>query len=318
MRPRAAGRAAVHDDVAQRGAACVARSSAERCRAPSRPRRVGLRGNARRAAALDLVDEGDVGGRRMLETRAIAGRRRGSRRVDRVRSRGPAPRCGEIVHARDVWAEPGGGGAVTAMQLRPPRGVHFFTAIGSDELGARARGPAGAGRPSRGGRPERAPAPGRRVRRRRRERHHAPVARASTGRSRRSALARARGPRRSTSPAADEDALRLRAARARSLQRRASCRRLPRRAWRSMCSCAARPTRVSATSSAAFGLSPGSWWPRRGPRAGRTALRADRSNPSVRRSLPGPVVDAYGAGDSFAAGLATPSPGVPTRRGGRG
>jgi ribokinase len=55
-------------------------------------------------------------------------------RVDRL------PAAGEIVHARDVWAEPGGGGAVTAVQLARLAGAcTFFTAIGGDELGARAR-----------------------------------------------------------------------------------------------------------------------------------------------------------------------------------
>lgn len=54
-------------------------------------------------------------------------------RVDRV----PVP--GEIVHARETWAEPGGGGAVTAVQLAKLSGqATFFTALGDDELGHRA------------------------------------------------------------------------------------------------------------------------------------------------------------------------------------
>ena len=53
-------------------------------------------------------------------------------RVDRV----PAP--GEIVHARETWAEPGGGGAVTAVQLAKLAGAAtFYTALGDDELGHR-------------------------------------------------------------------------------------------------------------------------------------------------------------------------------------
>ena len=54
-------------------------------------------------------------------------------RVDRV------PAAGEIVHARETWAEPGGGGAVAAVQLAKLAGeATFFTALGDDELGHRA------------------------------------------------------------------------------------------------------------------------------------------------------------------------------------
>src|SRR4051794_17011920 len=54
-------------------------------------------------------------------------------RVERV----PAP--GEIVHASEVWQEPGGGGAVSAGQLaKLGGGADFFTALGDDELGHRA------------------------------------------------------------------------------------------------------------------------------------------------------------------------------------
>ena len=50
----------------------------------------------------------------------------------------PAP--GEIVHADEAWAEPAGGGAVAAGQLlRLAGAVAFFTALGEDELGRRAR-----------------------------------------------------------------------------------------------------------------------------------------------------------------------------------
>jgi ribokinase len=55
-------------------------------------------------------------------------------RVERV------PLAGEIVHATDAWAEPGGGGAVAAVQLaKLAGGATFFTALGDDELGHRAR-----------------------------------------------------------------------------------------------------------------------------------------------------------------------------------
>jgi ribokinase len=49
------------------------------------------------------------------------------------------PRLGEIVHASDSWAEPAGGGAVSAVQLARLAGdADFFTALGDDELGHRA------------------------------------------------------------------------------------------------------------------------------------------------------------------------------------
>ncbi|HEV2723055.1 MAG TPA: PfkB family carbohydrate kinase [Thermoleophilaceae bacterium] len=54
-------------------------------------------------------------------------------RVERV----PAP--GEIVHALEVWEEPGGGGAVAAGQMARLAGeAVFFTALGDDALGHRA------------------------------------------------------------------------------------------------------------------------------------------------------------------------------------
>lgn len=54
-------------------------------------------------------------------------------RVDRV------PAAGEIVHARETWSEPGGGGAVASVQLAKLAGeATFFTALGDDELGHRA------------------------------------------------------------------------------------------------------------------------------------------------------------------------------------
>jgi ribokinase len=49
------------------------------------------------------------------------------------------PLAGQIVHARDAWEEPGGGGAVAAVQLaKLAGGCTFFTALGDDELGHRA------------------------------------------------------------------------------------------------------------------------------------------------------------------------------------
>lgn len=50
------------------------------------------------------------------------------------------PRPGEIVHALETWEEPAGGGAVAAAQLARLAGsCAFFTALGADELGRRSR-----------------------------------------------------------------------------------------------------------------------------------------------------------------------------------
>jgi ribokinase len=50
------------------------------------------------------------------------------------------PRPGEIVHAIERWEEPGGGGAVSAVQLSKLAGAAtLYTAFGDDELGHRAR-----------------------------------------------------------------------------------------------------------------------------------------------------------------------------------
>lgn len=55
-------------------------------------------------------------------------------RVERV------PAAGEIVHALESWHEPGGGGAVAAVQLaKLADGAVFFTALGDDEVGHRSR-----------------------------------------------------------------------------------------------------------------------------------------------------------------------------------
>jgi ribokinase len=50
------------------------------------------------------------------------------------------PRPGDIVHAFETWEEPAGGGAVAAVQLARLAGSStFFTALGADELGRRSR-----------------------------------------------------------------------------------------------------------------------------------------------------------------------------------
>ncbi len=49
------------------------------------------------------------------------------------------PPAGEIVHAEDNWQEPGGGGAVAAVQMaKLAGGATLFCALGDDELGHRA------------------------------------------------------------------------------------------------------------------------------------------------------------------------------------
>ncbi|HKI91608.1 MAG TPA: PfkB family carbohydrate kinase [Gaiellaceae bacterium] len=50
------------------------------------------------------------------------------------------PGPGEIVHTLETWEEPAGGGAVAAVQLANLNGsALFFTSLGADELGRRAR-----------------------------------------------------------------------------------------------------------------------------------------------------------------------------------
>jgi ribokinase len=50
------------------------------------------------------------------------------------------PRVGEIVHAGDTWEQAGGGGGVAVTQLsKLADEVHFFTALGDDSLGHRAK-----------------------------------------------------------------------------------------------------------------------------------------------------------------------------------
>jgi ribokinase len=50
------------------------------------------------------------------------------------------PRPGEIVHATEWWEDVGGGGAVAAVQLaKLAGGVDFFTALAGDETGRRAK-----------------------------------------------------------------------------------------------------------------------------------------------------------------------------------
>lgn len=53
---------------------------------------------------------------------------------------GTMPGPGEIVHASESWRQAGGGGAVAAIQLARLAGeASLYTALGADELGGRAR-----------------------------------------------------------------------------------------------------------------------------------------------------------------------------------
>ncbi|CAN5204570.1 PfkB family carbohydrate kinase [soil metagenome] len=53
---------------------------------------------------------------------------------------GTVPRPGEIAHAHETWEEPAGGGAVAAVQLSRLAGAcTLFTGLGSDDLGRRTR-----------------------------------------------------------------------------------------------------------------------------------------------------------------------------------
>jgi ribokinase len=50
------------------------------------------------------------------------------------------PEPGDIVHGLETWEEAAGGGAVSAVQLANLNGsAHLFTSLGNDELGRRAR-----------------------------------------------------------------------------------------------------------------------------------------------------------------------------------
>ena len=50
------------------------------------------------------------------------------------------PATGEIVHATDTWEDAGGGGSVASVQLQKlADSVLFFTALGDDDLGRRAK-----------------------------------------------------------------------------------------------------------------------------------------------------------------------------------
>ena len=200
------------------------------------------------------------------------------------------------MHATSTWSEPAGGGAVIASQInRLAGGCDFFTALGDDEIGRESERAADRARPRRctsSTRLDRRPgAPGR----------------TSTQQGER------------TITLLSEKLLPLGAAAARRLRRRvlrlgrrrgaavgATCavrrrhdprssRRCARAASRSTCSSGASTTPANgskAVSTCALSSSPTA----RGA-ASRTASAYDAVEP------PGPIVDTYGAGDSFSAAL---------------
>ena len=218
------------------------------------------------------------------------------------------PRAGDIVHATDPWEEPGGGGAVSAVQLARLAGdCTFYTALGDDERGAWSRRRlSGARRPRRGGDPRRTDASWGGVRRRERRAHdhHArPTPRTHDGR--RPPVERARGRRRRL----------LHGRRRRRAPRGApgagAGRDEPRRR-----TCSPRPTCTSTPSWAAAADPAEALRPRRRSpihptwSCGPTGAAAAGTRPTTAGAAayeaaapPGPVVDTYGAGDSFAAGL---------------
>ena len=216
----------------------------------------------------------------------------------------PAP--GEIVHASEAWAEAAGGGAVAAVQLANLGcETSFFTALGDDELGRRAR--------------DELEATGLAAPRRRGSRE--PQRRGVTyvddaGERTITVIGEKHRPRGGddTLPWEELQRSRLRLlhrrrrrgavegarTRASSSRRRASCRR----------SCARGvelDALVGSATDAGERYEPGDLDPP--PRLVRRDVRAARrlgaAGRAVRRGrpAPGPIEDAYGAGDCFAAGL---------------
>ena len=221
-------------------------------------------------------------------------RRRRACRVGRVR-----PGAADAGGGRDrrtatrPWQEPAGGGAVVARQIARLAGrCEFFTALGDDDLGRARRGASpSSGRRPRPVRRQDAARLGARRRRRRaddhRARRQAAAARAAAARRATTLVFFVSGERRGAALRASRPLPRGDAARAADAPRR--------RASGSTCSSAARATRASSSTA----------------RSRRDDGRADRGRAGgtangeryAAAPLPGPVVDTYGAGDSFAAAL---------------
>ncbi len=216
------------------------------------------------------------------------------------------PRAGEIVHASGAWEVAGGGGAVVAVQLaRLAGGAVLFTALGDDDLGQRAA-------EDLGGRGVRVVAAVRREAQRRVLVH-------VDGRGERTitVIGERMGPRRRDPLPWGElagfdavfftagDAGVLRAARAARVLG-ATPRALPTLATARV------PLDVLVGSGRDAGerYRPGDLLPppaltvwTEGGRGGRWRAGDGRRGRFAAAPLPGPVADAYGCGDSFAAGL---------------
>lgn len=216
------------------------------------------------------------------------------------------PEAGQIVHASEFWAEPAGGGAVAAAQLARMAGeATFYTVLGSDELGRRALDDLGA----LGLRVAAAPLDGPQ----RRALTHVD----SSGERTITVLGARAGPRRSDPLPWDEldgahgvyfvsgDADALRAARSARLLVATS------RGLETLAEAGVKlDVLLGSSKDAGERYDPGDLDPvphlvvRTAGEDGGTWEREDGSSGSWAGSLPpGPVLDAYGAGDSFAAGL---------------
>ena len=222
-------------------------------------------------------------------------------RVERV----PAP--GEIVHALEAWEEPAGGGAVAAVQLARLAGeCLFLTALGDDALGHRAKRELEA----LGVRVEAAwrAEPQRRAfvyldaERRAHDHGDRRAARAARGRS--AALGRAAT---ASTPSTSRPATRVPCGRREQPARWwRPCARSTR--WRRPASSSTRwfrapTTRASATRRATSTRRRCSSCARPAPAAARSWRPDGTHSRWAAAPLPGPPVDAYGAGDCFAAGL---------------
>ena len=217
------------------------------------------------------------------------------------------PLAGEIVHAQETWGEPGGGGAVAAVQLaKLAGGATFFTALGDDELGHRAF--------------DELTALGLRVEVAWRDepQRRGFVYIDSAGERTITVIGERLGPERRGRPGLGRDRRRGR----RLLHRRGRLSRAARalgplpgghrpgaRAARRGGRGAGRAggerhaTRASATSPGCSTPSRGWWCAPPARAAARGSVPARREGRYAATELPGPVQDAYGCGDSFAGGL---------------
>ena len=215
------------------------------------------------------------------------------------------PEPGEIIDATEWFSEAAGSAAVVAVQLAKLSGdVDFFTALGDDERGRRSARAAGGARRARPRRAARGHAAlGLRPPRRQRRAHdldrrRAPRARTATTTCRGSAWT---APTPSSSPAATPPRCARPAAR--------SC-SSPRRAPPSRCSGIRIDALVGSGKDRLEQLDPDALDPAptlivttAGKEGGTWHAAEQREGTFKAAELPGPLVDEYGAGDTFAAGV---------------